>query len=399
MSGDLPTGWAVAQLDTLGARYRGVSYARGDASPNARKGFIPILRANNIAGDRLVFEELVFVPPTCVSAVQYIQKGDVLIAMSSGSKSVVGKSAQAMENWEGAFGAFCGVLRPSSALNARYLGLYLRTQYYRHKISELAAGTNINNLKAEHFSEIDVPLAPLAEQKRIVAKVEKLLERVDASRARVEKIPILLKRFRQSVLAAACSGHLTADWREQNPTEDQSGASRKLLLEERSELFDTPDSWFWTNLDHVCSKITDGEHLTPPITGQGVPLLSAKDVRDNYLDFTDVKHVSDEFSKKSRIRCNPEFGDILVVSRGATVGRTCRIQVTDVFCLMGSVLLFKPDGRYVLPQMMEFIFKSPYGLAALISTSSSTAQPAIYIKDMKNFHYHPIRAKWGHESA
>ena len=213
MNGDLPAGWAIAQLDALGARYRGVSYARGDASPNARKGYIPILRANNIAGDKLVFEELVFVPPTCVSAVQYIQNGDVLIAMSSGSKSVVGKTAQALENWEGAFGAFCGVLRPSSALCARYLGLYLRTQYYRHKISELAAGTNINNLKAEHFSEIEVPIAPLAEQKRIVAKAEKLLEKVDASRARLEKVSALLKRFRQSVLAAACSGRLTADWR------------------------------------------------------------------------------------------------------------------------------------------------------------------------------------------
>jgi type I restriction enzyme, S subunit len=52
---------------------------------------------------------------------------------------------------------------------------------------------------------------------------------------------------------------------------------------------------------------------------------------------------------------------------------------------MGSVLLFKPDGRYVLPQMIEFSFKSPSGLATLMTTSSSTAQQAIYIKDMRSF--------------
>ncbi len=59
-------------------------------------------------------------------------------------------------------------------------------------------------------------LPPFDEQRRIVAKLEKLLEKVEACRTRLEKIPVLLKRFRQSVLAAACSGRLTADWRKQN---------------------------------------------------------------------------------------------------------------------------------------------------------------------------------------
>ena len=57
------------------------------------------------------------------------------------------------------------------------------------------------------------PIPPLAEQRRIVAKVEELLGRVNAARERLAKVPALLKRFRQSVLAAACSGQLTAEWR------------------------------------------------------------------------------------------------------------------------------------------------------------------------------------------
>jgi type I restriction enzyme S subunit len=203
------------------------------------------------------------------------------------------------------------------------------------------------------------------------------------------KIPALLKRFRQAVLAAACSGRLTTDWRGENPTEGQSEAAREALMDAddgaEAKIRDTPDSWAWRSLDRVCLKITDGEHLTPSVTEQGVPLLSAKDVRDDRLDFSDTKFVTGEFAKKSRLRCNPEQGDILVVSRGATVGRTCRVKVANVFCLMGSVLLFKPDPRYILPQMIEFSFKSPSGLAALVSTSSSTAQQAIYIKDMRSF--------------
>ena len=73
-------------------------------------------------------------------------------------------------------------------------------------------------MKLETLSDFDLPVPPLNEQRRIVAKLEKLLGKVDASQQRLAKISILLKRFRQSVLAAACSGRLTADWREKNPT-------------------------------------------------------------------------------------------------------------------------------------------------------------------------------------
>jgi type I restriction enzyme S subunit len=151
--------------------------------------------------------------------------------MSSGSKSVVGKTAQASESWDGGFGAFCGVLRSSPELNSRYVGLFLRTRDCRRHISEPSAGTNINNLKAEHFSEIEVPIAPLAEQTRIVVKLENLLGQVDACQHRLAKIPSLLKRFRQSVLAAACSGHLTADWREETrPSKLRTRSSLKSKL-------------------------------------------------------------------------------------------------------------------------------------------------------------------------
>src|SRR5207245_2267787 len=73
-----------------------------------------------------------------------------------------------------------------------------------------------------------VPLPPLAEQRRIVAKVEALLARVNVARQRLAKVPAILKRFRQSVLAAACSGRLTADWRE----EGREALSGDELLED-----------------------------------------------------------------------------------------------------------------------------------------------------------------------
>ncbi|MDZ8025988.1 MAG: restriction endonuclease subunit S [Nostoc sp. DedQUE11] len=151
------------------------------------------------------------------------------------------------------------------------------------------------------------------------------------------------------------------------------------------ELTELPECWKWTVLDNICEKITDGEHLTPTLTTFGIPLLSAKDVRDWELDFSATKFVSEEVAKKSRARCNPEKDDILVVSRGATVGRTCRVTSDEVFCLMGSVLLFKLYKSVVEPRFVEFFFKSPFGTRTLRSMSGASAQQAIYIRDMKGF--------------
>jgi type I restriction enzyme S subunit len=79
-----------------------------------------------------------------------------------------------------------------------------------------------------------LPLPPLAEQRRIVAAVEALLARVQAARARLAKVPALLKRFRQSVLAAACCGELTADWRERNPATESAAEMVHRVHQQRA---------------------------------------------------------------------------------------------------------------------------------------------------------------------
>ncbi|QRN42721.1 hypothetical protein GDR29_16005 [Xanthomonas oryzae pv. oryzae] len=108
---------------------------------------------------------------------------------------------------------FCGVLRASQEIDARYLYYFTQSRAYRDRVSELAAGVNINNLKPGHFEKISVPLAPLAEQKRIAQKLDALLAQVDTLKARIDAIPALLKRFRKSVVHSAVIGRLSADLR------------------------------------------------------------------------------------------------------------------------------------------------------------------------------------------
>ncbi|MBU1053100.1 MAG: restriction endonuclease subunit S [Proteobacteria bacterium] len=222
----LPKGWIEIAISAICEHIRGVSYNKNDMRFEMNENYVPLLRANNINGS-INHNELQYVPKAIVNKKQFLQKGDVVIAMSSGSKKVVGKTAPILEKWEGTFGAFCGVLRPVSSLNIEIFPYFFQTHYYRNKISELATGTNINNIKTTHFNDIDIPLPPINEQKRIVAKLDKIMPRIDSVKARLDKVPAIIKRFRQSVLTAAVSGKLTEKWREENTDVE----SAEILLE------------------------------------------------------------------------------------------------------------------------------------------------------------------------
>ena len=109
-------------------------------------------------------------------------------------------------------------LRPiAKTYESNLLFYFAKSDYFLKQRDELATGSTQIALTDTNALNLKLIVPPLPEQRRIVAKLEKLLHRVDACKERLEKIPTILKRFRQSVLAAACSGRLTEDWREENP--------------------------------------------------------------------------------------------------------------------------------------------------------------------------------------
>ena len=170
---------SIVKVSDLSEQIRGVSYGKEDASKSPKEGHIPILRAGNITDNGLTFDNLVFVPNQRVSIKQIIRRNDVVIAASSGSIDIVGKAAPALNDFAGSFGAFCKVLRPNSKVHPSYFAHCFKTHEYRRKISSLAAGANINNLRNEHLDDLEIPLPPLEEQKRIA----EILDRAESLRA------------------------------------------------------------------------------------------------------------------------------------------------------------------------------------------------------------------------
>ena len=144
---------------------RGVSYKPKDLSEGLKEGFVTLLRANNIANNVLNFEDVQFVSEGRVSDDQIIREGDILICASSGSLEHVGKAALCMPDMEYTFGAFCKLIRPIGKLYPEYIAGYMRTDAYRNTISDLAQGSNINNLRNEHINDLMIPI-PSDEQQR-----------------------------------------------------------------------------------------------------------------------------------------------------------------------------------------------------------------------------------------
>ncbi len=191
---NLPSSWQVKSLGEVTKLIRGVNYDNTQVSKIPIESYVPLFRANNI-NDGLLFDDLVYVPSFLVKEEQFIKRGDILIAMSSGSKDIVGKTTQAKSNLEFSFGAFCALLRSNELVESKYLGYYFRTKNYRTYISHSARGANINNLRKESFERIQIPLPPLLIQKQIA----EILEKADQAKQKRKDANRLTDEFLQSV--------------------------------------------------------------------------------------------------------------------------------------------------------------------------------------------------------
>ena len=153
-----------------------------------RDGYLPVLRANNIVSGELKFDNLVFVPNERIAPVQQVKMGDIVMATSSGSKAVIGKTALAVDDWQGGFGAFCKVIRPKETIDQVYLSYFFRSPGYRSVISNAVNGSNINNIRNAHIDELNIPLLSLMRQNKSPTSYRRRIRR-DSSGKQPMRLP------------------------------------------------------------------------------------------------------------------------------------------------------------------------------------------------------------------
>jgi len=144
---------------------------------------------------------------------------------------------------------------------------------------------------------------------------------------------------------------------------------------------EVPKGWELKKLEELCTKITDGEHLKPNVTSKGIPFVSAKDLKENGVDFSHVLYVNKSDAEIFRKKCNPEKNDILIGSRGS-IGRICLVNTDQIFCLLGSVILLKPIPS-IQSKFMLYFLQSSELQNQIMNASGHSVVKAIYLKDIK----------------
>lgn len=181
------------KLGEIADQIRGVTYKADDVEETLNDNSIILLRANNISNNGMInYNDIIYVKKNKVDSDQLIKKNDILICASSGSVNLVGKAAQIKEDKLLSFGAFCKVIRPKN-IHAIYLGYFFQSPYYRKKISSLAQGANINNIRNDDIDNLMINIYDDAKTQKIVAVLDKVTILISRRKEQLEKLDILVK--------------------------------------------------------------------------------------------------------------------------------------------------------------------------------------------------------------
>ena len=304
-----------------------------------------------------------------------------------------------------------------------WLLLFLRSSLGRFQIENLATGNQLSmrNISQESLRRIVVPIPPLAEQKRIVKKVGRVLWHVNAAQERLAHVPVILKRFRQAVLAAGCSGKLTEDWRDNHSDRhlaeelflDIEKARQAIYLSKgdvgkregcvsrlkpenlyinRLKGFGgVPVTWSWTDLISVAStnrfSIVDGPFgsdlkLTDYDVAGEVPVLTIAMMYDmrRALKARCITRAKFEQVKRSMVK----GGDILVAKIGNTYGLTSLYPLDyPIAIIPANMCKITPDNALIATNYLKFWLESPIFRRYLDEIVAASAQPAFSVRNFK----------------
>ena len=311
---ELPKGWVSTKFTDLLDVSGGTQPPKSEFVHEPRDGYIRLLQIRDF-GEKPV---PTYIPNS--SKWRQCTKDDILIGRYGAS---LGRICTGME---GAFNVALAKVVIPDAIDKKFLKYYLKSELFQKPLSMLSRSAQ-NGFNKSDLANFDFWVAPLNEQKRIADKLDSILAKVESAQARLDKIPGILKRFRQSVLAAATSGELTREWREEN------GLS----------LY----SWDNTVFSELSREITVGfvGKMSDKYQDSGIKFLRSQNVRAFKFDPKNLLYISPEFHQeiyKSRL----EAGDLAVVRSGAP-GTTCVIPADLGEANCSDLVIVRPNEKLV----------------------------------------------------
>jgi len=339
---DLPGGWAGARFGDL---CQPSQYGWTTSATTERTNGLRFLRTTDITKGSVNWETV----PYCVDEPHdpdryRLAPGDILISRAGS----VGFSAYLEQVEPSIFASYLIRFRPLESMNGRYLAWFLKSPSYWTQIEKASSGITLANVNAKKLSAIDVPIAPAAEQERIVAAVEEQFSRLDAGVAALERAGQNLKRMRARGV---------------------------------SSLFDP--QWPRVPLADVLTLISDCPHRTPTYTErEGYPALRPRDVVGGELRLETSARVDAQEYRIQTARHIPEAGDI-VYSRELSYGWAVELPEKPLVCLSQGMVILRTAK--LIPGFLALFLNSHEGRQQADRAATGTAHPHINIRDIRQY--------------
>ncbi len=373
---DIPKSWTWCRVSEISDSFIGLTYKPTDVSTT---GWI-VLRSSNIQDGYLDYNDIVKVNVD-VSEKLRVRVNDIIICARNGSKKLVGKSAIVREvNEPTTFGAFMAICRTQFY---EYIAKYLLSPLFFQQLRKDSDTTTINQLTQKNFNRYVVPLPPLAEQKRIVEKIEELLPMVEEYGKAQESLDKLNEelpeRLKKSILQEAIEGRLVP----QNPNDEPASVLLEKIQSEKKRLvkegklkkkdleeipisedeipFKIPISWVWTRLGTLATLISGTSYQKGDVKKEGIRVLRGGNIQNYQLClFDDDVFIPNSFMDEDK---NIKIGDVIIVASTGSrqvIGKPAFIKQTCPDCQIGAFLrIIRPQFNDTIPYIHLF-FNSEY---------------------------------------
>jgi type I restriction enzyme S subunit len=401
----LPPGWAWTALGEIAA-----INPRGDTRElptDLQVAFVPMSAVDALSGSIVELQS---------RTVGELRKGftpfaaeDVLFAKITPSMEN-GKAAIARQllNGRGFGSTEFHVMRPSSGVIPEWIFHFIRQERFRADAKAHFAGTAGQlRVPSDFLKDYPFPLPPLAEQRRIVARLEELLTRLDAGVRALKQVQAKLKRYRAAVLKAACEGRLLGRGdrapTDRAPTGDEPAEKllARILAERRAKweadlratgrdpskvryaepqppntanLPALPEAWCWATVEQIAENIQYGHTESANEKPVGPKFLRITDIQNGKVDWPSVPYCvcSEEEHNKYRLQA----GDIVFARTGATTGKSF-LMLSCPDAVFASYLIRLRLFGTIDTQYFACFLESPHYWAQIMDVKQGSAQPGV----------------------
>ncbi|WP_409421623.1 restriction endonuclease subunit S [Pseudaeromonas sp. ZJS20] len=310
-----------------------------------------------------------------------LRPGDVLIEISGGGPDQpVGRTVLITEQvlkqlpYPAVCTNFLRLARPAKHISSSYLNYFLTKFHLSGEVIKYQGGSNnLRNLKFKEFSTITVPCPSFAEQKEIADRLDKLLAQVEATQARLARIPDIIKQFRQSVLAAAVSGKLTKEWR--TPCQTQS----------INEELTAPSIWKKCSIGEIVNYVTSGSRgWAKYYSTEGELFIRSQDISSDRLIIEDAAFVILP-TKAEGTRTKVKHFDLLITITGANVTKCALVDIDldNAYVSQHVALIRLSDISNA--KFLDLVLKAPNaGRKQLTTMAYGGGKPGLNLQNIKD---------------